>query len=70
MPERIWKRINGRVRIEDKIKELGSRLKRMGIEFVRNDIPNYRDGKPAYRVFVFGCDIRKVEQLKAKYMDR
>lgn len=55
---------------ETKIEELGSLLSSMKIEFERNDIPNYSKGQKAYRIFVFGCDITKVEHLKAVYMFR
>jgi len=49
---------------KEKVGETGKLLEDMGIEFLRNDIPNYRDGRRAYRIFVFGCDIKKVEHLK------
>lgn len=38
------------------------------IKFKRNDIPNYRVGRTAYRIFVFGTDILKLDGFKEKYL--
>lgn len=53
---------------EEKIKELEAYLSERKIGYERNDIPNYTKGRRAYRIFVFGCDIKKTEHLKARYM--
>lgn len=54
---------------ESKINKLGSLLEKEKINYERNDIPNYTKGKRAYRIFVFGCDIKKTEYLRREYMD-
>ncbi len=51
----------------NKITELKSELQKMNIEFFEDKIPYYGVDKPAYRVFVVGCDIQKTEYLKEKY---
>lgn len=38
------------------------------ISFKRNDIPNYKAGRTAYRIFVFGTDILKLDSFKEKYL--
>lgn len=40
----------------------------LNIYFKRNDIPNYKRGKTAYRIFVFGTDILKLDYFKIKYL--
>ena len=37
------------------------------IVFKRNDVPNYRAGQTAYRIFVFGKDILRLTDFKQKY---
>lgn len=46
--------------------ELREKLTAMGIPFHADEIP-YTATSPAYRTFVFGCDIKKVGHLKDKY---
>ena len=44
---------------EEEILEAEKKLKEMFIPFIRNDVPGYSlDGKTAYRIFVFGKNIR------------
>ena len=50
------------------ILEAEKQLVDMKIKFKRNDIPNYRVGRTAYRIFVFGTDILKLDGLKEKYL--
>ena len=47
--------------------ELAEMLRDLGIDCKRNVIPYAGPDRPAYRTFVFGCAIRQVEHLKAKY---
>jgi hypothetical protein len=53
----------------DKIeaRELTEKLKSLSIEFMQDDIPYHGPQRPVYRVFVFGCDYKKVIDLKDKY---
>ena len=37
------------------------------ISFERNDVPNYSQGKNAYRIFVFGKDYLKLAEFTKKY---
>lgn len=53
---------------EEKIKELSSLLEQEHIGYERNDIFNYSQGKRAYRIFVFGSDIKKTEHFREEYM--
>jgi hypothetical protein len=46
--------------------QLANILNEMNIEYFQDQIPYYPD-KPAYRTFILGCDILKVENLKTKY---
>jgi hypothetical protein len=48
----------------DKIKDIEKQLGNLGVEYERNDSPNHRNGSTAYRNFVFGMDIKKVEHMK------
>ncbi len=43
-------------------------LKANGIYFKRNDMPNFRNGCPVYRIYVFGRDIFNLNAFKAKYL--
>lgn len=52
----------------EEIREAEKKLKRMNIEFVRNDIPNYHIGVTAFRIFVFGKDILKLDDFKKTYL--
>ena len=38
------------------------------IHFKRNDVPNYRAGMTAYRIFIVGTDILKLDDFKKKYL--
>ena len=42
-------------------------LKKSNILFERNDVPNYSQGKTAYRIFVFGRDVVKLAEFKKRY---
>jgi len=56
---------------EEEIKEAEQELERMHIAFKRNDIPNFdRVHGRAYRIFVFGRDIRRLSDFKKKYLER
>ena len=50
--------------IEDAEKELND----MGIRFKRNDIPQYKCGRYAYRIFVFGRDILRLDEFKKNHL--
>lgn len=52
---------------EAEILEVEGILKSYNIDFARNDIPNYKDGRRAYRIFVFGRDILRLNEIKKKY---
>ena len=52
---------------ESEILEIERILRGRNVEYRRNDIPNYKEGKRAYRVFVFGNDILKLKDIKEKY---
>lgn len=54
----------------DEIQQAEWELKKKDIMFERNDIPNYSQGKIAYRIFVFGRDIEKLVDFKKKYFRR
>lgn len=45
-------------------------LKEMNIEFKRNDILNFSKYRNAYRIFVFGKDILRLEDFKEKYLKK
>ena len=50
---------------EEEILEAEKKLKEMFISFWRNDVPGYSlDGKTAYRIFVFGKNIRYIKGLE------
>lgn len=46
--------------------ELAGILRGMSVEFFQDQIP-FEVRRPAYRTFVLGCDVLKVEGLKDKY---
>lgn len=50
-----------------KIIQLKKELDNINIQYIYDEIPYYGNGKPAHRVFVLGCDIRKTIHLKKKY---
>lgn len=49
------------------IREAEKELESMNIDFKRNDIPNYSEGKYVYRLFVFGKDVLGLDDFKKKY---
>lgn len=53
---------------QKQIKMAELKLKLMGIWYKRNDIPGYRAGQTAYRIFVYGRDILRLEHFKQQYM--
>lgn len=52
---------------EEEIHQTEQELRNMNIAFERNDVPNYSQGKTAYRIFVFGRDVKKLTGFKEKY---
>ena len=55
---------------EAEIKEAEKELENRNIYFKRNDIPNYSDGKRAYRIFVFGRDVLSLDVFKKRFFRR
>lgn len=53
---------------QKQIQKAEFKLKLMGIRYKRNDIPGYRSGQTAYRIFVYGRDILRLEEFKRQYM--
>lgn len=53
---------------QKEILEAEEQLINLEIRFKRNDIPNYKAGRTAYRIFVFGTDILKLDGFKQKYL--
>ncbi|MFA9214536.1 MAG: hypothetical protein ACEQSR_11925 [Candidatus Methylacidiphilales bacterium] len=47
--------------------ELETELQNRKIEFWKDEIPYYGINKPTTRIFVLGCDIKKVLDLQIKY---
>ena len=46
-------------------------LRQMFISFQRNDIPNFdSDGRTAYRIFVYGKNIKYLDDFKKKYSNQ
>lgn len=52
----------------EEIGQAEEELRDMQIAFERNDIPNYAEGRNAYRIFVFGRDILLLDQFKKTYL--
>lgn len=52
---------------EDEIQQAEQELITNDVGFERNDIPNYSQGRTAYRIFVFGRDVEKLTEFKKKY---
>lgn len=52
---------------QDKINELKNKLHKKKIEFIEDRIPYSDIDRPVYRVFVFGCDIKKTKHFKETY---
>lgn len=46
---------------EEEIREAEEELRRKGIPWQRNDIPNYHPGRRAFRIFVFGRDLLRLD---------
>ena len=55
---------------QKQIQKAESELKWMGIQYRRNDIPNFCAGQTAYRIFVYGRDILRLDDFKKQYMQR
>lgn len=53
---------------KNKSEKLAEKLKNLKIDFIQDQIPYYAE-KPAYRTFVFGCDIKQTEYLKEEYFN-
>jgi hypothetical protein len=47
--------------------DLETELRKRNIDFWKDEIPYYGLAKPTTRVFVLGCDIKKVLDLQTKY---
>lgn len=52
---------------ESEINQAEQELINNDIGFERNDIPNYLQGRTAYRIFVFVRDVAKLTEFKKKY---
>lgn len=52
---------------EAEIQQAEQELGNYNINFERNDVPNYLQGKNAYRIFVFGKDYLKLAEFTKKY---
>ena len=53
---------------ERDIEKAEKELRKLNITFERNDIHNYdTKHRNAYRIFVFGKDVKKLSEFKAKY---
>ena len=55
---------------EADIQQAEQELKNNNISFERNDVPNYSQGRNAYRIFVFGRDVLKLAEFIKKYYRR
>ncbi|RYZ86518.1 MAG: hypothetical protein EOP04_13730 [Proteobacteria bacterium] len=53
--------------LKDEALELGNRLQFLGIRFFQDEFPYYGLSRLVYRTFVYGCDYKRVEDLKAAY---
>lgn len=56
-----------RVWSECEILQAEQDLQKNDIIFERNDVPNYSQGRTAYRIFVFGRDVEKLAEFKKRY---
>ena len=52
----------------EEIVEAERELNNKKINFKRNDIPNYKVGMTAYRIFVFGKDVAELTEFKKLYL--
>lgn len=52
---------------EADVQQAEQELRNNNISFERNDIPNYSQGRSAYRIFVFGRDVLKLAEFTKKY---
>lgn len=50
-----------------KADELKAKLEAIPLYYIADEIPYYGPEKPAYRFFVFGCDIKRAEGLRSAY---
>lgn len=55
---------------KEEIQQAEQELRNNNIGFERNDIPNYSQGRTAYRIFVFGRDVVKLIEFKKKYFKK
>jgi len=60
----------GFTRDKSKSIELIELLKERDIQFMNDEIPYYGIEQPVFRVFVFGCDHKKTNDLKNKYYEK
>ena len=54
---------------EEDIEQAEKELQEIFISFERNDIPNF-DGRTAYRIFVYGINVKYPDDFKKKYCQR
>lgn len=52
----------------NEISEAEKWLSDLRISFKRNDVPNFKVGMTAYRIFVFGTDILGLDDFKKKHL--
>ncbi|WP_116109362.1 hypothetical protein [Lewinella sp. IMCC34191] len=52
---------------KDEQGELTNILDELGISYMNDEIPYSGPGRPAYRIFVFGCDINRIKHLRDIY---
>ena len=57
----------GFVKTEAEMLELTQELDRRGIRYFTDSIPFGGLNDPRFRVFVFGCDVKKVSDLESRY---
>lgn len=65
----LWARTHciGFTEDKNKAEELAGLLTELHIEYTEDQIPYSSREQPAYRTFVLGCDIKRVEHLQEKY---
>ncbi|MCB0521324.1 MAG: hypothetical protein H6577_04555 [Lewinellaceae bacterium] len=67
----IWARAHciGLTKNAVKAGELAGILQSMGVEYKQDTIPEAGSEKPLILTYIFGCDVRKTETLKAIYFE-
>ena len=49
------------------ITELANILEKLEIKYITDEIPYFGPSRPAYRIFVFGCDIHSTMHLRDRF---